>query len=158
MRQWAPRTAPHIDTNRIRRSHVPAPGHAGAAHPARLQLRAEIIVHDPLDEVRHGFTGIALRIVLYFEPEWVFQTCLEIVGFASAVSMGASGDWMNTARFGYYLPEGYALATSDGTLLTAWELRRALPPTVPEPLAPLLMLTAAALLAAASRAAGRRNG
>ena len=105
---------------------------------------AEVIVPDPafLHEYRNGFRDITLRTVINLEPGFVFNPYFSLTSRADVVNFGASGDWTNTAQFGYLLPEGYALAETDGTILTAWNLAAA----VPEPHEYALMLAGLGLL------------
>jgi hypothetical protein len=105
---------------------------------------AEVIVPDPafLYEYRNGFREITLRTVINVEPGFLFNPHFSLTSRADVVNFAASGDWSNTAQFGYLLPEGYALAQADGTQLNAWNLASA----VPEPHEYVMLIAGLGLL------------
>ncbi len=107
---------------------------------------AEVIVPDPLNQIRNGFHDITLRVALAVMPETVLVPYLRIKGESSIFAHSAVGNWMETAQIGYLLPPGYALATADGTLLDAWNLA-----PVPEPRQFALFAAGLAMLALAAR-------
>lgn len=112
---------------------------------------AEVRVPDPLNEYNSGFHDITLRTTIDLEPGAVIVADLFIRGRSIVSSHGAYGDWSNTARFGYVLPAGYALATGDGVLLDAWNLQ-----AVPEPGAAVLFVLGLGGLAVAARRRARQ--
>lgn len=107
---------------------------------------AEVIVEDPLDEIRNGFTNITLRTTISLEPGAVIVPDLYIESESAVAFHGAYADWSSTAQFSYQLPAGYILATIDGEPLTAWAAA-----PVPEPAPVAILLAGVGLVTLAAR-------